>query len=275
MHSMEEINFGKYLSNPKSVEIALNLLDKESLELDFYDLFRSFEKNLAIENGDGFPITGVVLGGRICRARLNTDDFKIATSISQIGAKNSNISQGRANPNNISVFYGTNNKKTATMEILQSERIGHHIVTIGCWESNTDLRVANLIDGSDPDFKDLIFAHSMPKEYVKGWPDPQRLSAMLLIDYFREKFKQSPNPGLYNITNVIAAICYSLQEIDGIGYAAISDKFGGFNIAIPNPSNLKCVEVERWFINKINNEEFEYMLMAKGSIAKDGKISWP
>jgi hypothetical protein len=271
---MDKDIVSRYLSDPESIENALARLEKDCLALDFKVLYNNFENNLGIETGEGFPITAVHLGGLVCRARLNDDDFMKATSISQIGAKSSNICQGRANPNNIAVFYGTNNKKTATMEILQAETPGHHIVTIGCWKSENGLRVANLIDGSDPDFKDLSFAHSFPKEYLKGWPELQRKSALLLIDFFREKFKKSPAPGLYNITNVIAAICYSLQGVDGIGYAAISDKFGGFNVAISDPSLLKCVEVERWFINKINNDEFEYMLMEKGRISNDGSISW-
>jgi|GEM_PF-2126672 len=271
---MEKIIFSKHLTDPQNIENALARLDQDCLELDFNMLYSNFENNLGIEGGDAFPITAVHLGGLFCRARLNSKDFIKATSISQIGAKSSNICQGRANPNNIAVFYGTNNKKTATMEILQGERAGHHIVTIGCWKSQNELRIANLIDGSDPDFKDLSFAHSMPKEYLKEWPEPQQGSALLLIDYFREKFKKSQYPGLYNITNVIAAICYSLQGVDGIGYAAISDKFGGFNVAISDPSLLKCVEVERWFINKINNDEFEYILMEKGRIFDDGSISW-
>jgi hypothetical protein len=60
----------------------------------------------------------------------------------------------------------------------------------------------------------------------------------------------------------------------GIGYDAVSDNFEGFNVAISDPSLLKCVEVERWLINKINNDEFEYMLIEKGRILNDGSISW-
>jgi hypothetical protein len=65
----------------------------------------------------------------------------------------------------------------------------------------------------------------------------------MIIDFFNTKFKMPKQAGLYNITNVLAAFCYSLQDLDGIGYAAISNKFEGFNIAIKNPSKLKCVEV--------------------------------
>src|SRR5690554_982865 len=258
---MEDIKISEYLMNPNQVQIALNLLDEKCLELGFEELFRKFGSTLRMQDGDGFPITPVTLGGMICRARLNTDDFRVATSTSQIGAKFDGILQGRANPNNRTIFYSANNRKTAAYEVLQGKRSGIYNITIGCWKSKNKLRVANLIDGLDPDFTNISFAHSMPNSYVKDWPELPRKSALMLIEYFKEKFKMHPIPGLYNITNVIAAICYSLGEIDGIGYAAISDKFDGYNIAISEPSRLNCVAVERWLLFKNNDEVSEFELL--------------
>lgn len=271
---MENNMLGEYLKNPNQVQIALDLLDRKCLELSVEDLFSTFVNTIGIQSGDGFPITAIHLGGLFCRARLNTTDFALATSVSQIGAKPHNIVQGRANPDNVCVFYAANNKKTAAMEVLQGVAPGIYDVTIGCWNSEVDLRVVNLIDGSDPDFINLPFAHSMPKSYVEDWPELPKKSALLILDYFKDKFKMLPFPGLYNITNVIAGICYNLQEIDGVGYAAISDKFGGFNIATTKHNKLKCIEVERWRILKFNDYDLSYKLIEKGSIDDHGVISW-
>jgi hypothetical protein len=270
---MENI-FGEYLKNPDQVQIALNFLDEKCLELSVQELFGDFENTIGLQSGDRFPITPVVLGGLFCRARLNTLDFEVATSVSQIGAKPYNALQGRANPDNMCVFYAANNKSTAAMEVLQGQCPGLYDVTIGCWESDQGLRVANLIDGSDPDFTNLSFAHSMPKDYVKDWPELPQKSVLLILDYFKNKFKMLPVPGLYNITNVIAGICYSLQDIDGIGYAAISNNFSGFNLAISKPEKLECVEVERWRILKVNDYDLQYKLLEKGSIDTNGVIKW-
>lgn len=271
---MEERQFAEYLKNPDQVQIALNLLDDRCLELGFDELFANFQNTLGIQRGEGFPVTCVQLSGLFCRARLNTPDFKVATSVSQIGMKPRNILQGRANPSNRSVFYASNNFQTAACEILQEEIPGNHIITIGCWKSENELRVANFIDGSDPDFVNLAFSHSMPKSYLNNWPDLPRKSALSLTEYFKEKFKKFPSPGLYNITNVIAAICYSLKEIEGIGYAAISNRFNGVNFAFHNPEKLKCVEVERWLIHKIDHELFKFKLLQKGELEANGSIIW-
>lgn len=271
---MEEIQFGSYLMNPKQVQIALNLLDENSHELNIEELYDNFQNAIGIQPGDGFPITAGVIDGMICRARVNGPDFERATSVSQIGAKSENILQGRANPDNMSIFYGANNKSTAAFEVLQGKDSGLYCVTIGCWASEKGLRLVNLVDGKDTDFSKLSFAHSMPNDYVNDWPELPRKSALLLIDYFRERFKMPESSGLYRITNVIAGICYSLQNIDGIGYASISDKFEGYNIAIPDPSKLKCVEVERWLIKKINDNEFQYRWLEEGILEDDGVIQW-
>lgn len=271
---MEDIELGRYLLNPIQIQKALNLLDEQCLKLDFPSLFLSFEKNLGIQKGEGFPITAIWIGGMICRARLNSSDFKFATSIKQIGAKTDDILQGRANSANYPIFYGANNKKTAAFEVLQEKSPGNYIVTIGCWSSKEELHIANLVDGSDPDFKNLPFAHSLPKKYLEDWQELPRTSAILLIDYFRKKFKMPYTPGLYNITNVIAAIYFSLQNIDGIGYAAVSDKFEGFNIAIKELTKLECISVERWQVVKIDEYNYTHQLLETGDIEMDGNIIW-
>ncbi|QNK62759.1 hypothetical protein H7F33_19850 [Pedobacter sp. PAMC26386] len=53
------------------------------------------------------------------------------------------------------------------------------------------------------------------------------------------------------------------KVIAGIGYASISD-----------PSKLKCIKVEHWLINKINDDEFQCRLVEKGIIDDDGVILW-
>lgn len=271
---MEVKKFFEYLENPDQVQIALNLLNEKYLDLEYEELFTAFVNTLGLKAGDGFPVTRIFLGGLLCRARLNTKHFEIATLVSEIGAKSIDVGQGRANPVGKSVFYAANNIKTAVCEVLQVEPPGNYIVTTGCWNSEKDLCVANFIDGSDTDFRNLSFAHSMPESYLTNWPDLPRKSALLLKNYTKEKFKTTFFYGLYNITSVIASICYSLNEIDGIGYAAISDKFAGFNVAISDPSKLNCVEAERWLVHKANSEIFEIRSIEKGNIESDGSITW-
>ncbi|MGY3053170.1 hypothetical protein ACVWYG_001368 [Pedobacter sp. UYEF25] len=134
--------------------------------------------------------------------------------------------------------------------------------------------MANFVDGSDTDFKNLPFAHRMPESYLTNWPDLRRKSALLLKNYIKDKFKSTFFNGLYNITSVRTSICYSLKEIDGIGYAAISDKFPGFNVAISDLSKLNCVKAERWLVYKANSEIVEIKIIDKGNIKVDGNIIW-
>lgn len=270
----EEIKFGDYLMNPSQVQTALNLLEENCHQLTFEELFFRFEKALGIQHNEGLPITAIWIEGSICRARMNTPSFEFATHTDQIGANPGNIAPGRANPTKISIFYGANNKKTAAFEVLQQEPPGIYDVTIGCWESENGVRVVNLIDGADPDFSKIKFAHSLPKEYLRDWPEAPKQSAVLLLDFFREKFKATYSPGLYNITNVIAGFCYSLRDIDGVGYAAVSDNFEGFNIALKQPAILKCKTVEVWRIEKVNMEFHRYHLLKQGNIDAEGNISW-
>lgn len=272
---MEDTRIANYLNNPLQIQKALDLLDQKCTALSFNDLYNAFVETLCIEAGDGFPITRIYISGQICRARVNTESFILAEKVAEIGINRYGFSKGRANPVNYPVFYGANTKSTAAFEVLQNHPPGSYIVTIGCWSSSEpEITIVNLIDGSDTDFKKVPFAHSYPKEYMKDWPELSRQSASLLFDYFRTKFKQYETPGLYNITNVIATFYYCLGGIKGIGYGAVSDKFDGFNIAIVDPSELSCVSVERWLIQKIDNDTHQHRLIQTGTIHSDGTISW-
>jgi hypothetical protein len=131
---MEEIKIGDYLLNPERIQAAIDALEGKCNELGFMELHDMFIEALGIQTGDGFPITGVVLGGTFCRARLNDSTFDYARSVTEIGARLKDVTQGRANPRHIPVFYAANNKQTATFEVLQNEPPGKYIVTIGCWE---------------------------------------------------------------------------------------------------------------------------------------------
>lgn len=272
---MEEYNFGDYLMNPSQIRIALDSLDKKCEELEFFELFELFQNTLGIKNNEGFPITAIHLAGPICRARLNDEFFNNAENVKQIGTRTEKITQGRANPSNIPIFYGANSKKTAAFEVLQDRPPGDYHVTIGCWESDSELRVVNFVDGSDADFSKIPFVHSLPKKYLEVWPELPRESASLIIDYFNLKFKMPKQPGLYNVTNVLAAFCYSLKDLDGIGYGATSSNFEGYNIALKDYSKLRCMTVEKWFIRKQEENKFEYYRLSTGIIQSDGSISWP
>jgi hypothetical protein len=80
--------------------------------------------------------------------------------------------------------------------------------------------------------------------------------------------------GLYQITNVIALLVYSLKEMDGIGYASTSDNFTGYNIAVPHLDKLYCTTVERWLVYKISDTKLKHHLEQKGTIDSDGIIKW-
>lgn len=260
--------------NTKQVELALYLLDQHCLNLNHEQLNAMFENVLGIKSGDGYPITAVVLDGPICRARVNDDNLPIANEIKEIGLKLKDIKQGRCNMENHPVFYGANRKLTAASEVLQRHLPGDYQVTIGLWTHPEGLRVVNLVDGEDDDFKEIGFVHSMPNKYLSNWPQLPRLSAITLIDYYKRKFKQAEQPGLYNITNVLSRTCYCLEDVDGIGYASTSDQFKGYNVAIHNYSKLKCETVERWFIRKHNQDNYSAKLLCTGIINKDLTISW-
>ncbi|WP_379089949.1 hypothetical protein [Pedobacter sp. UC225_65] len=263
-----------YLFKPEQVKKALNLLDLRSTKVNFKELYLEFEREIGLKHGESFPIVRVQISGSVCRARLNNDAFKSARRVEQIGVKEKNISQGRANPYNIPIFYGANSKKTAAFEVLQNEPIGDYLVTIGCWKSSNGLWLANFVDGSDSDFKDVPFVHSFPERYLANWPVEAKESATLISKYFTSKFKQKYSPSLYNITNVIAMICFSLIDIEGIGYGSTSDDFQGYNIALKNPKLLKCVLVEEWFIRKSTTEDYSYMKSKTGKINDDDTITW-
>lgn len=266
--------FADYLMNPVQIQVALDLLEEKSEELDFWDLRQLFETSLGIKPYDEFPIIRIHLSGMICRARINDYTFVEADSIDQIGINNKNIVQGRANTADIPIFYGSNSKKTAAFEVLQDSPPGDYYITIGCWKSDSELHLVNFVDGADTDFSNIPFVHSLPKEYLKDWPEAPRKSAALLINFFNSKFKSPKQPGLFNVTNVIAAFCYSLLELDGLGYAAISTNYDGFNIAVRDPSKLKCVEVERWLFRKYEEYRFDAKCLKKGNIHTDGTIKW-
>lgn len=268
------MTIAEYLKNPVQIRKALKLLDEQCQELEFQELFKSFEKELGIKYGEGFPVTIIWIGGSICRARINSPSFELATKVEQIGIKLKEISQGRANPLQHAIFYGANNKSTAAYEVLHEEPNDDYVVTIGCWSPENELKIVNLIDGEDQDFDKISFAHSLPKKYLEGWPELPRKSALLMLDYFKGKFKMPHYPGLYNITNVIAAMCYSLQDVDGIGYAAVSNKFEGFNIAIKDVSKLTCNTVERWLIRKHDQNKHEHKFLQSGIIDDNGDIRW-
>jgi hypothetical protein len=273
---MEKLRFPNYLSNPLQVRQAVKFLDENCLNPDFLFLFRGFEKALGIKSGEGFPITRAYLSGHICRARVNNDpsEFVVAENVSQISTNLKPISPGRANPLDLPVFYAANNKETACFEVLQEKDSGLYKLTIGCWKSPRELCVANLLDGSDPDLSSLSFAHSMPRKYSEKWPEMERQSTLILSDYFREKFKMVQYNGLYMITNVIAGVCYSLGGVDGIGYASVSNKYKGYNIALKDYSMLTCDSVEEWLVNKISDDTLENRLLRTGSVEPDGRIIW-
>lgn len=271
---MESVIFPKYLMDPENVSSALNFLDKECNAHTFEDLFRLFETKLGIDSGEGFPITGVTIDGLICRARKNDPSFPVANFISEIGVNPVSNTQGRANAQGYQIFYGANCKKTAAFEILQDEPIGAYEVTIGCWSSEAGLRLVNFVDGADPAFSKIPFAHSKPIEYLASWPEKPKESATLIIEYFKDRFKAKCYQGLYNITNILSGICFSLVDVDGIGYGATSDEFEGYNIAVRNFQKLKCVEVERWSVYKTAEGDFAGDKLKTGKVSDDGNISW-
>lgn len=263
-----------YLLEPLSIEKALLILDKHDLQGGFEDSYKKIESALGIQNRQGFPISVVTVGGVTCRARVNSKEFPVAYRVSEIGVKANNISQGRANAAGYPIFYGANCKRTAAFEVLQDKPAGRYIVTIGCWESESGLSLANFVDGSDPDFSKISFVHSFPNRYLSEWPEVARQSAAMIIKYFSQKFKMPHYPGLYDITNIIAGFCFSLENVDGIGYGSISDNFSGYNIAIKNPAKLRCVSVERWLILKSPSEILESKKLQDGVIQSDGTIFW-
>lgn len=271
---MEEIIIPDYLQNPAQILIALDLLEKKSSELPFLELYTLFEDALRIKSGDGLPITAVHLAGPTCRARLHDNKFNQADNVRLIGVKLTEITQGRANPLSIPIFYGSNSKKTAAFEVLQDYGPGYYQITIGCWECQSELRLVNFVDGTDPDFKDISFVHSRPKEYLQSWDAIPRESATHLLDFFNSRFKMPKKPGFYNVTNVIAAFCFSLLDVDGIGYGAISSGFAGYNIALKNPSIIKCVTVEEWSITKFYNNQINGVCTKVGAIDDAGNITW-
>lgn len=271
---MEHLMFGEYLGDPNQIEIALNSLVEDSLKpIAFEERYRNFDLNLKIKGGDGFPITAVVLDGPIIRARVHELGWEKAKDITDIGV-NPKSMRGRAHAKGYKIFYGANRKETAVNEVLQDKPSGVYEVTLGLWRGPETVRVVNFVDGSDSSFSKIPFVHSLPKEYLKEWPPLQRQSAMLLIDFFKDKFKQPYSEDLYNITNVLAGCCFSLKDIDGIGYASISDDFQGFNIALRNYENLECLEVERWKILKIDNKILPYNNVYKGKVMLNGDIIW-
>lgn len=273
---MEKLQLPQYLRSPSQVQKAIKLLDERCSEPDVFKLFTLFSDDLNVKPGETVPITRAFLGGKFCRARINNDpaDFVVATKVSDIGPRLHGIKQGRANPSNFPVFYASNRKETASFEVLQEKVPGIYKITIGCWISPRELCVANLLDGLDPDLSHLPFAHSMPRDYLKEWPETEGKSALILLDYFREKFKMPYYDGLYNITNVIAGMCYSLAGFDGIGYASVSNQFKGYNIALNDYSMLTCESVEEWEINKISSDTLEHKLLRKGSVKAEGTIIW-
>lgn len=272
---MDETIFSEYLKHPTQIKKALELLEQQCEELEFFPLLEAFDNALGIKPGDGFPITRAFISDQLCRARINnTTDFKAAEKLNQINVKLKDISQGRANPLGIPIFYASNSRDTACFEVLQNEEPGIYKITIGIWKSPRELILANLLDGSDPDLSEIKFAHSMPKKYVTGWPEPEKESTLMLHNYFREKFKIPRQPGLYNLTNVIAEICYSLKDVDGIGYASVSNLYKGYNIALKNYSMIECDSVEEWLINKVNSETLDYRSLRKGFVNMNGTITW-
>ncbi|MDY0903325.1 RES family NAD+ phosphorylase [Pedobacter sp. CFBP9032] len=271
---MNGISFPSYLQDPDQVQKALNLLDNECLNKEIKQLFFAFEKCLGIKAGDTYPITRAFTKGQLVRARLNDSSFKHASHIEQIGVNLNRISQGRANPDSIPIFYAANRRMTAAYEILQHQPPGVYEITIGVWDSKDDLCLVNLVNKSDEDFKDLSLVHSKPDEYVKDWPDAPRKSSLLLLDYFANKMKAKQAPGLFNITNVLSIICYSLQHVDGIGYGAVSDKFQGYNVAIKNYQKLNCKVVERWKIQKLSKDDYINEFMSEGKVNDCGNIIW-
>jgi len=273
---MEEIIFPEYLRHPLKVKKALELLDEGCSEPNVFKLFSKFNHDLGVRPGEVFPITRAFLGGKFGRARINNEplDFLVAKNVSDIGPRLDGIRQGRANPVSFPVFYASNSKETSSFEVLQEKNPGLYKITIGCWTSPRELCVANLLDGLDPDLSNLTFAHSMPRNYVKEWPKLEGQSALILLDYFREKFKMTHFSGLYNITNVIAGVCYSLAEVDGIGYASVSNQFKGYNIVLKDFSMLACESVEEWEVRKVSKDFLEHKLLRKGSVETDGSIIW-
>lgn len=270
---MENTVIPDYLYHPTEIQRAIINLERNS-HLSLVKRYNSFNNDLGIQLGDGFPVTYIYVWDNIFRARINRERFTQAKAVDEIGTNFENFSEGRCNPPEFPVFYGSSSESTAAFEVLQEKAPGIYIVTIGCWSSHNEKRCVNLIDGSDLDFNELQFAHSMLKEYLKIWPTEPRISVQLLTDYAVEKFKSKNHPGLYSITNVLSGIFYSLYGVDGIAYAAVSNKFKGFNIALKASNDLKCKSVQKWLVEKVDNNTHHHKLLEIGTIKSDGSIKW-
>lgn len=273
---MENLLLPEYLSKPSAVKAALAYLDRNRNHDKFEELFRGFVAELGIQAGDSLPVTTVVATGEICRARVNDENFPISAvnKISEIGMNPNRSAQGRANALNYAIFYGANCKQTAAYEVLQKREPGQYIVTIGCWKDDDETRIINLVDDDDTDFKDVPFMHSHPKRYLDDWPPIPKTSALMIFEFFKDRFKSRHYRGLYNITNVIAAMFFSLQDIDGIAYGAVSHRFKGINFALKNPTKLKCVTAERWLVTKTDFDVLDHVKLQIAAIRDDGMIYW-
>lgn len=272
---METLILGNYLRNPSQIEIAISNLEKNcEIDMTFEERFSQFETDLQILNGDGLPITGVVLTGPIARARVHDERWVAAKNISEIGI-NLHSNQGRAHSKGYNIFYGANSLETAAYEVLQHKSTGEYEITIGQWVNPQPVRIVNFVDGADKAFSKIPFVHSRHKEYLTEWPEVEKKSAILLIDYFKNKFMEPSSSKLYNITNVLGGMCFSLQELDGIGYGSTSNNFLGFNIALREYKQLKCTIVQRYRIIKAKNTIIAYQKIMDGVIDETGKIRWP
>jgi hypothetical protein len=210
----------------------------------------------------------------ICRARVNDESFPIANKVSDIGAKIMGVKMGRANLEGYPIFYGANSKHTAACEILQRAEIGVHQITVGCWEYEDGLWLVNMVDGADNELAHIDFVGSKMEDLLKTWKELPKQSAMLLFNYFKNKFKQRDTAGVYAATNILARIAYCLEGVDGICYGSISNSFHGLNVAVKNFNKLKCRSVERWLILKDVDDEYKFQLLQKGKVLQDGNIQW-
>jgi len=217
------------------------------------------------------------------RARIGSEWITLSEGAAQVspispkkmGAPDKHLAkEGRLNPHGIPYLYLSTNKDTAIAEIRPWISAD---ISLGYFKILKDIKI---IDTSEDGPKNPFFHYKFTKDKEKIFDVKKRtLESYTAIEKeecvwgdinssFSTPISPNSSPLMYLPTQYLAEKLKT-EEFDGIAYKSSLNK-DGYNIAIFNPENAKCISCRKFTINQV-----EYKYEESGnpcSLSKDDEV---
>lgn len=231
----------------------------------------------------------------VFRSRTNPhfdEKFEKLADISYPPSKILN-SFGRINEPYQSMFYGSENRPTSYLELVENWVESHNIgdslsVTIGMWELQRDLKVF-LIPKPDIDERISDGDHhygSVYDEKMKKFAAIEKAYSDVIFRYLSSKFAKPAKNDVktYMITTAFSNLMFSKNFIDGVLYPSVPFQGQGYNLVLrPNlidDSSIKLfyVTCDTFQISLAPSGKKHFKqtnsASAKSINAENGKFNW-